>query len=175
LSVCTITLLLAIIAADQHVPFVCVNPIGSYLLGRGGNITFGNYGCRAGRVATRRILLGPAIRAALVQKLDGDQEALRELIRTLDSENNVRLRQYFARRRYPKPTYEEEFDAEQEVDVNVEMIEDDDASDTSSTSSGHISSSSSSGSSSSDDDRKARGGRGGTGFNKNVKRWACCC
>ncbi len=49
LSVCTITLLLAIIAADQHVPFVCVNPIGSQLLGRGksarmadNDATFGN-------------------------------------------------------------------------------------------------------------------------------------
>ncbi len=97
LDVCvgTITLLLAIFAAVQGVPFVCVHPIGSYLLGRGGNITIGNYGCRAGRIGRRRIVLGPAIRAALLQKLDGngDQEASRELIRTLDSQDNVRLRE----------------------------------------------------------------------------------
>ena len=73
---------------------MCVNPIGSHLLSRGGNCTFGNYGCRAGRIGRRLcILLGPAIRAALLQKLDGngegDQEALRELIRTLDSDANV--------------------------------------------------------------------------------------
>ena len=95
MPVCTITLLLALIAVVQGVPFVCVNPIGSYLLGRGGNITIGNYGCRAGRIGRRRIVLGPAIRAALLQKLDGngDQEASRELIRTLDSQDNVRLRE----------------------------------------------------------------------------------
>ena len=57
MPVCTITLLLALIAAAQGVLFVCVNPIGSYLLGRGGNITFGNYGCRAGRVGRRQIRL----------------------------------------------------------------------------------------------------------------------
>lgn len=36
--VCTITLLLAIFASVQDVPFVCVHPIGSYILGRGGSM-----------------------------------------------------------------------------------------------------------------------------------------
>ena len=42
-TVCTIKLLLTIIAAAQDVPFACIHPIGSHLLGRGGNITIGNY------------------------------------------------------------------------------------------------------------------------------------
>jgi hypothetical protein len=126
LSVCTITLLLAIIAADQHVPFVCVNPIGSHLLVRGGNITFGNYGCRAGRVGRRRIVLGPAVRTALLQKLADNGEG-DGIIRMLDTDENVQLREHLTKRRHAKATYEEEYDEEVEVGVMLEVVENDDA------------------------------------------------
>ena len=124
LCVCTITLLLAIIAADQHVLFVCVNPIGSHLLGRGGNITFGVYGSCAGRVGRRRIALGPAVRAALLQKLADTGEG-DDIIRMLDADENVQLREHLAKRRHAKPTYEEEYDEEVEVGVRVNVAEND--------------------------------------------------
>ena len=41
-SICTNSLLLVFFAAGQLVQFVCVHPIGSYLLGCGGNVTIGN-------------------------------------------------------------------------------------------------------------------------------------
>jgi hypothetical protein len=63
-SVCTVTLMIAIFASVQNVPFVCVHPIGSYILGRGGNITIGNYACRAGRIGRRRMELNAHIRDA---------------------------------------------------------------------------------------------------------------
>ena len=63
-SICTVTLMIAIFASVQNVPFVCVHPIGSYILGRGGNITIGNYACRAGRIGRRRMELNAQIRDA---------------------------------------------------------------------------------------------------------------
>jgi hypothetical protein len=68
-SVCTVTLMIAIFASVQNVPFVCVHPIGSYILGRGGNITIGNYACRAGQIGRRRMELNAQIRDALISKL----------------------------------------------------------------------------------------------------------
>jgi hypothetical protein len=126
-KVCTITLLLAIIAAAQGVPYACIHPIGSHLLGRGGNLTIGNYGCRAGRIGIRRKDLSMAIRAALVKKLAGTP-ALEDLIRRLDSNTNTQLRAQLSKRRHAKQTYEEEFDEEPETDVLVELVEKDDAS-----------------------------------------------
>ncbi len=125
IDVCTITLLLAIMAARQHVIFVCVNPIGSHLLGAGGNTTFGNHGCCAGRVGSRRINLNVAIRAALVKQLavngKSEQEASLQLSSMLDSVDNLSMRVHLAKRRHAKTKCEEEFDEEEEVGVEVEV------------------------------------------------------
>ena len=103
--VCTITLLLVIFASVQNVPFVCVHPIESAFLGRGGNIktfyiTIGNYACRAGRIGRRRIELDTEIRAVLISKLGTAVAA--GVIGLLDSPTNVALRARLARHRMQK-------------------------------------------------------------------------
>ncbi len=37
-KICTVTLMIAVFASVQNVPFVCVHPIGSHILGRGGTV-----------------------------------------------------------------------------------------------------------------------------------------
>ena len=82
--------MIAIFASVQNVPFVCVHPIGSYILGRGGNITIGNYACRAGQIGRRRMELNAQIRDALISKLGTSVAA--GIIRILDSPANIALR-----------------------------------------------------------------------------------
>ena len=89
-SVCTVTLMIAIFASVQNVPFVCVHPIGSYRLGRGGNLTIGNFGCRAGRIGRRHMELDAEICRVLLSELTRDDEA--DAVRKLDSPANIALR-----------------------------------------------------------------------------------
>jgi len=108
-SICTITLALAFFAADQLVLFVCVHPIGSFLLGCGGNITIGNCGCRAGRIGRRHVALDSEIRKVLVANLPSrDVDAV---VRNLDSPANAALRARLAVRTQNR---EEEDEVEEE-------------------------------------------------------------
>ena len=75
------------------------------------------------RVGSRRILLAPAIRAALLLKLAKTQ-ASKDLIERLDSDSNKQMRACLAKSRHPRPTYAEEFNQEPEKDVTVECAED---------------------------------------------------
>jgi hypothetical protein len=93
-----------------------VHPIGSYILGRGGNLTFGNYGCRAGRIGRRRIELNDEIRAVLISKLGTAVAA--GVIGLLDSPTNVALRARLAKLRQHEDadeSNEEEADMDDEV------------------------------------------------------------
>ena len=116
-NVCTITLLIAIFASVQNVPFVCVHPIGSFILGRGGNITIGNYACRAGRIGRRRIELNAEIRAVLISKL-GTTVAT-GVIGILDSQTNVALCARLARVRIQHEDVDDANEAAEHTDDEV--------------------------------------------------------
>jgi hypothetical protein len=117
-SICTVTLMIAVFASVQNVPFVCVHPIGSYILGRGGNLTIGNFECRAGRIGRRHIELDDEIRRVLVLKL-GAADAARVIV-MLDSKTNLDLRTRLAKRKMQDEDDDEttdEADADDEVNI----------------------------------------------------------
>jgi hypothetical protein len=117
-SICTVTLMIAVFASVQNVPFVCVHPIGSYILGRGGNLTIGNFECRAGRIGRRHIELDDEIRRVLVLKL-GTADAARVSV-MLDSKTNLDLRTRLAKRKMQDEDDDEttdEADADDEVNI----------------------------------------------------------
>ncbi len=118
-NVCTITLLIAIFASVQNVPFVCVHPIGSFILGRGGNITIGNYACRAGRIGRRRMELHAEIRAVLISKL-GTTVAT-GVIGILDSPTNVALCARLARVRMQHEDVDDANEAAEHTDDEVKF------------------------------------------------------
>jgi hypothetical protein len=126
--VCTITLLLVIFASVQNVPFVCVHPIGSHILGRGGNITIGNYACRAGRIGRRRVELDTKIRAVLISKLGTAVAA--GVIGLLDSPTNVALRARLARHRMQHEDVDEADEEDMDDEVKIYCIYNDNTSST---------------------------------------------